>query len=256
MFDISAFSLQGKKAIVTGGTRGLGRQIAEAYHNMGADVVIWGRRPEGAQTAASMDGPRNRVYFVCGDISRADQMDAMLAQSLKYLDGRVDILVNAAGIQYRAPAADFPQEAWDQVIAVNLSAVFRLSQKVGRQMCGQKKGRIINIASMCSFFGSVQIPAYTASKGGVMQLTRALSNEWAGCGVTVNAIAPGYMQTVLTADIQRNNPAQYEMITSRIPKGRWGRPEDIQGLSVFLASDASEYLTGAIIPLDGGYLGY
>ncbi len=256
MFDISAFSLKGRKAIVTGGTRGLGAMVAKAYHDMGAQVVIWGQNPRGAEVAEAMGTPEAAVWFVRGDVSVEQQMNSMLEESLKYLNGRVDILVNAAGIQYRSPALDFPEEAWEKVIAVNLSAVFRLCQKVGRVMCSQGKGRIINIASMCSYFGSVQIPAYSASKGGVMQLTKALSNEWAAQGVNVNAIAPGYMETVLTADIKKENPAHYAEITSRIPKGRWGQPEDIQGISVFLASDASEYMTGTIIPLDGGYLGY
>ena len=190
-----------------------------------------------------------------GDLSRLEELESVYSEALDKLGGHVDILVNGAGLQYRCKAEDFPLDKWKLIMDINLNAVFVMAQLAGRTMLAQGSGRIINIASMTSFFGSEMVPAYTASKGGVMQITKALSNEWAGRGVTVNAIAPGYMETKLTADMKEKNPAQYEEITGRIPAHRWGRPEDLQGCVVFLASEASSYISGAIVPVDGGYLG-
>ena len=255
MFSLHDFSLTGKKAIITGGTSGLCLRIAQAYHALGAEVVLWGLGDTGTDIAHEMSTPEAPVWFVSSDLKQSDQIASYVQESLKLLGGRIDILVNGAGIQFRAPALEFPQDKWRDVLEVNLTAMFLVSQQVGAVMCRQNFGRIINIASMCSFFGSVLVAAYSASKGGVAQLTKALSNEWAAYGVNVNAIAPGYMQTDLTRNIKETNPAQYAEITSRIPKGRWGTPEDLQGLASFLASDASEYISGAVIPLDGGYLG-
>ena len=255
MFSPEFFSLKGKKAIVTGGTRGLCLEIAKAYHDMGAEVVIWGRSESGYQTAAANSTEDALMHFVACDLSRSESIADAVQKSRELLGGRIDILVNGAGIQYREDAVNFPEDAWRNVIETNLTALFLVSQQVGRIMCDQKYGKIINIASMCSFFGSVRIPAYSASKGGVMQLTKALSNEWASFGVNVNAIAPGYMETELTRNIKTTNPPQYAEITSRIPAGRWGQPSDLQGAAVFLASDAAAYVTGAILPVDGGYLG-
>lgn len=255
MFTLDSFSLEGKKAIVTGGTRGLCLEIAKAFHACGAEVVIWGRSGSGAETARSISTEAQPVHFVKCDVSRSEDIDRAVRESAALLGGRIDILLNGAGVQYRAPALEFPEEQWLNVISVNLNAVFLICQKVGGIMVQQRSGRIINIASMCSFFGSVRIPAYSASKGGVAQLTKALSNEWAGEGVNVNAIAPGYMETELTRSIKETNNSQYMEITSRIPKGRWGKPEDLAGIAVFLASDAAEYVSGAVIPVDGGYLG-
>lgn len=254
--EIKAFSLEGKAAIVTGGTRGLCRQIAQAYHDLGAAVVIWGRSPEqGAAAAAEIGGEAGGVHFVRCDLSDSAQIAPAVEESLSLLGGCVDILVNGAGIQHRAPALAFEEERWRAILEVNLTAMFLVSQRVAAHMCAQGHGRIINIASMCSFFGALRIPAYAASKGGVAQLTKALSNEWAAAGVTVNAIAPGYMETEITRSLKEGDPEQYAAITQRIPMGRWGRPEDMQGLAAFLASDAAQYISGAIIPLDGGYLG-
>ena len=195
------------------------------------------------------------AHYVAGDLSKLEELDGLYAKMLDTLGGCVDILVNGAGIQYREKAVDFPLDRWQSIITINLSAVFRLSQLAGRTMLAQKSGKIINIASMTSWFGSEMIPAYASSKGGVMQLTKALSNEWAGEGVCVNAIAPGYMATKLTSDMKQKNPAQYAEITSRIPAHRWGTPDDLKGAVVFLASHASDYISGAILPVDGGYLG-
>lgn len=250
------FKLNGKKAIVTGGARGLCYSIAEGLHDAGAEIVLIDINRENLENAAEALGKEGpKVHYVVGDLSKLDGLHSVYQEALEKLGGRVDILLNGAGLQYRCKAEDFPLDKWKLILDINLSAVFVLAQLAGRTMLKQGSGRIINIASMTSFFGSEMVPAYTASKGGVMQITKALSNEWAGRGVNVNAIAPGYMETALTADMKEKNPDQYEEITNRIPARRWGKPEDLQGIAVFLASDASNYISGAIIPVDGGYLG-
>mgnify|MGYP001007447247 CR=1 FL=1 len=255
MLDISQLNLRNRKVLVVGGTRGIGLSIAKAYHQLGAEVVIWGRSESGEEVAESLSTEEAKVNFVLVDLIKTDSLDKCIEITSDYLGGKIDVLVNSAGAQFRCAALDYPEEKWREIVEINLNAVFFVSQKVAKLMCQQRKGVIINIASMCSFFGSVLIPAYSASKGGVAQLTKALSNEWAPKGIRVNAIAPGYIETELTKDIRTNNPSLYHEITSRIPMGRWGKVEDIQGLAVFLASDLSEYISGAVIPVDGGYLG-
>lgn len=249
------FSLEGKKAIVTGGAKGLCNGMAQSLHDAGAEVVLLDILDIVDESARRMGETGAPVHAVKGDLSKYDTLEDVYNQCLEKLGGRVDILLNGAGIQFRAPAVEFPQPRWQKIIDINLSAVFYMSQLAGRTMIAQGYGKIINIASMCSFFGSVLIPAYTASKSGVAGITKALSNEWAAYGINVNAIAPGYMATELTANMKEVNPRQYEEITGRIPMGRWGNLEDLQGLCVFLASDASAYISGAVIPVDGGYLG-
>lgn len=252
---INKFSLEGKKAIVTGGAKGLCNGIAQALHDAGAEVLLLDILDIVEESAKEMAKEGPMVHAVKGDLSKADELDGVYQECLEKLGGRLDILLNGAGIQFRAPAAEYPRDRWEKIISINMSAVFYMSQLAGRTMLEQKYGKIINIASMTSFFGSVMVPAYSASKAGVAQITKALSNEWAGQGVNVNAIAPGYMATELTANMKAVNPKQYEEITSRIPAGRWGNMEDLQGLAVFLASDASAYISGAVIPVDGGFLG-
>ena len=249
------FQLDGKKAIVTGGAKGLSYDMAQALHEAGAEVVLFDLLDLVEESAKRLGASGAPAYAVKGNLTLAGDRERMLEEALEKLGGRIDILLNGAGVQFRCPAEDFPAEQWTRVLSVNLDATFYMCQQVGRVMLQQGSGSILNIASMCSFFGSERIPAYSASKGGVMQLTKALSNEWSGRGVRVNAIAPGYMQTQLTADMKEKNPAQYREITGRIPMGRWGQPEDLQGVAVFLASEASAYVSGAIIPVDGGYLG-
>lgn len=249
------FRLDGKKAVVTGGGSGLCRGIAEGLHEAGAEVVLIGSSARALTAAAEMGSSGAPVHGVQADLSDREQIKSGFLKSLEALGGRLDILVNGAGVQYRCAASEFPAEEWEKVIAVNLNAVFYMSQLAAGAMIPRHSGKIINIASMTSFFGSTQIPAYTASKGAVAQLTKALSNEWAKEGICVNAIAPGYMETRLTADIAEKNPGQYKEVTGRIPMGRWGTAEDLKGISVFLAGEMSGYITGAVIPVDGGYLG-
>lgn len=250
------FCVSGKKAIVTGGARGLGYAMAEGLHNAGTEVVLIATNEERLKQAAEKLGRNGaKVSYVVGDLSKIEKIEEIFQSALEKLDGRIDILVNNAGIQYRCKAKNFPIAKWKSIIDINLNAVFVLSQLAGNVMIRQGNGKIINIASMTSFFGSEMIPAYSASKGGIMQLTKALSNEWMQYGINVNAIAPGYMETALTSDMKEKNPAQYEEITQRIPAHRWGKADDLQGTVLFLSSDASNYISGAIIPVDGGYLG-
>ena len=252
---IDKFSLEGKKAIVTGGAKGLCNGMANALHEAGAEVVLLDVLDIVEESAKKMGATKAPVHAVKGDLSKPETLEGVYQECLDKLGGRVDILLNGAGIQYRCPAIDFPDEKWRKILDINLSAVFYMSKLAGKTMLEQGYGRIINVASMTVYFASVMIPAYSASKAGVAQLTRALSNEWSSKGVNVNAIAPGYMATELTANMKEVNPKQYEEITGRIPMGRWGNPEDLQGTAVFLASEASSYISGAIIPVDGGYMG-
>lgn len=249
------FNLEGKKAIVTGGAKGLCNGMAQALHDAGAEVVLLDILDIVEDSARRMGESGAAVHAVKADLSKRESLEGAYQECLDKLGGRLDILLNGAGIQYRCPAVDFPPEKWQKVIDINLSAVFYMSQLAGRTMLEQGGGRIINIASMTVYCASVLIPAYAASKAGVAQMTKALSNEWASGGVTVNAIAPGYMATELTANMKEVNPKQYEEITGRIPMGRWGTVEDLKGTVVFLASDAASYISGAVIPVDGGFLG-
>lgn len=245
--------LTGKTALVTGGANGLCFEIAKAYYTAGAELCIVDIAPNIAESAASIQTDRKVNFHSC-NLADLEHINTDY-QEIKKQCGKIDILFNGAGIQYREKATDFPFEKWKLIMDININAIFVLSQLVGRDMLAQKSGRIINMASMTSFFGSVMIPAYAASKGAVAQLTKALSNEWASEGVTVNAIAPGYMITKLTADMKDKNPAQYQEITNRIPMKRWGVAKDLCGLAVFLASEYASYITGAIIPVDGGFMG-
>lgn len=250
----SMFDLHGKKAIVTGGSRGLGYGIAEALCEAGAQVVIIGSSDRVFDAQKMLLGKNDSVSAVKGDLSNLDEVPHIFEEALNQLNGRLDILVNNAGIQRRNKCEDFLLQDWKDVLDVNLTAVFLLCQLAGREMLKQEKGKIINVASMLSYFGGFTVPAYAASKGGVAQLTKALSNEWAGRGINVNAIAPGYMATEMNTKLIEDENRNREIL-SRIPAGRWGTPDDMKGIAVFLASAASDYLSGAIIPVDGGYLG-
>lgn len=252
--SISLFDLSGKKAIVTGGTRGLGYGMAEGLMEAGAEVVIVGTSDK---CFAVAEGFRSRGFLCHGvkaDFDKREEVYRGFKECVEKLGGKLDILLTAHGIQRRHSAEEFPVSEWDEVIRVNLDSVFILCQEAGKMMLEQGRGKIINVASMLSFFGGQTVPAYAASKGGIAQLTKALSNDWMKRGVNVNAIAPGYMDTEMnTALTDRNNP-RYQQIVDRIPAGRWGNADDMKGTAIFLASSASDYLGGAIIPVDGGYL--
>lgn len=251
--QMNLFDLTGKKAIVTGASGGLGRGMAEGFHQVGAEVVIIDITDNVSSVADEIGASGTKVYGVKGNLKDREDLKRSFDEAIEKLGGSLDILVNCAGIQRRSKCEDFPIEDWDDVIEVNLTSVFELCQLAGRIMLNKGKGKIINVASMLSFFGGYTVPAYAASKGGVAQLTKALSNEWARRGINVNAIAPGYMATSLNTALI-NDPTRNEKILARIPAGRWGQPEDIKGVIVFLASEASNYINGAIIPVDGGYL--
>lgn len=249
------FDLTGRKAIVTGATRGLGRGMAEGLMEAGCEVVVVGSGENAPRVAEGFKAKGFSCHGLAIDLAdRAGRREGF-DQAVELLDGHLDILVNCAGIQRRHFCEEFPLEDWDDVLEINLTAAFELCQLAGRQFLLQEsKGKIINVASMLSYFGGYTVPAYAASKGGVAQLTKALSNEWTGKGINVNAIAPGYMATDLNTALI-NDEGRSTEILSRIPAHRWGTPEDLKGLCIFLASDAADYMAGACIPCDGGYLG-
>jgi 2-deoxy-D-gluconate 3-dehydrogenase len=244
------FDLSGRTAVVTGGGRGLGRGITLALLAAGADVVSLGRSPVPADLTDAATALGRRLTARTLDLADSGAITATARDVLA--EHRIDILVNNAGVQDRHPAAEFPLEAWDHVIDVNLRAVFQLCQLFGAGML-DRGGAIVNVASLLSFQGGITVPAYAASKGGVAQLTKALCNEWAGRGVNVNAVAPGYMDTELNAALLAD-PVRREQISTRIPAGRWGRPEDVGNVVVFLASPAAAYVHGQVLAVDGGWL--
>lgn len=250
---LDRFRLDGRVALVTGTTRGLGQGAAIALAEAGADVALLDRG-DASETVEAIGTLGRRVHAMRLDFetATAGEYRAAVAEAADAL-GRLDVLVNNAGTIRRSPAVDHPAADWDAVMAVNADSVFHLSQAAGRRMLAAGWGRIINVASMLSFQGGTNVPAYTASKHAVVGLTRAFANEWAASGVTVNAIAPGYMATDNTAPL-RADAAREESVSTRIPMGRWGTPADVQGAFVFLASDAAAYVTGAILPVDGGWL--
>jgi len=250
---LDTFRLDGRVAVVTGSSRGLGQGAALALAEAGADVALIDRG-DASDTVAAIEALGRRVHSIRRDFATASpvELQGAIDEAAEAL-GRIDILVNNAGTIRRAPAAEHSVADWDEVLAVNLDAVFHLSQAAGRRMLAQGSGRIINVASMLSFQGGILVPGYAASKHAVAGLTKAFANEWAASGVTVNAIAPGYMATDNTAPI-RADEAREASIMARIPLGRWGTPADLQGAFVFLASDAAAYVTGTVLPVDGGWL--
>lgn len=248
----SLFDLTGKTAVITGGNRGLGKEISLGLAKAGADIVIVARKigEEVLDEIRELGVNALKVEF---DLLNFDQYGELLERCAKEA-GKIDILVNNAGVQKRHDSTNFPKEDWDFVMDVNANASFFMCQIFGAHMLSNGGGKIINMASLLSYQGGMRVPAYAASKGAVIQFTKSLANEWAHRGVNVNAIAPGYMDTemntALLADETRNR-----QILERIPAGRWGKPEDMQGAAVFLASAASDYLHGITIPVDGGWLG-
>jgi 2-deoxy-D-gluconate 3-dehydrogenase len=250
---LDSFRLDGKVALVTGSSRGLGQAAALALAEAGADVAMLDRTPA-QETADEVQALGRRTHLVQRDLVAAtpQELDESVQSVVDGL-GRIDILVNNAGIIRRAPLLEHSSSDWDDVLAINLDAVFHLSQAAAKRYVAQGGGKIINIASMLSFQGGVLVPGYTASKHAVAGITKSFANELAASGVNVNAIAPGYMATDNTAPI-RADEARAKSILDRIPAGRWGTAADLQGPFVFLASPASDYLNGTIIPVDGGWL--
>jgi 2-deoxy-D-gluconate 3-dehydrogenase len=245
------FDLSGKVAIVTGANTGIGRAIALALAEAGADVAAVGRTPA-KETVAKARALGRKAEVVSADLSTIEPVQRVIDETVEKL-GRLDILVNNAGIIRRADAVDFTEADWDAVIDTNLKSVFFLCQAAGRHMIAQGRGKIINIASMLTFQGGIRVPSYTASKSGVGGVTKILANEWAAKGLQVNAIAPGYIATNNTAALQADE-LRNKAIMDRIPAGRWGDPKDLGGAAVFLASSASDYVTGHILAVDGGWL--
>jgi len=250
---LDSFKLNGKVALVTGAGRGLGQGMAIALAEAGADIASLGRSGCEA-TCESVRALGRRFHASVVDLRAASVADLNLtvAQILKEF-GHIDILVNNSGTIRRSPAIEFSETDWDDVLQIDLKAAFFLSQAVGRTMMSQHSGKIINIASMLSFQGGINVLSYTAAKSGLAGITRALANEWAKHGINVNAIAPGYMATDNTEAL-RADPIRSKSILERIPAGRWGLPNDLKGAVVFLASSASDYVHGAILPVDGGWL--
>jgi len=249
---LEKFRLDGKVAIVTGGARGLGQAMAVGLAEAGADIVTVDVL-DMSHTLQQIEGLGKRCFGLTADLRKLESIDSIVEQTLARM-GSIDILVNNAGIIRRAPVLQFSVQDWDEVMDVNVRTLFFLSQAVAKVMIEQGRGgKIINIASMLSFQGGILVPSYTASKSAVMGLTRLLANELAPYNINVNAIAPGYMATDNTAPL-RADPVRSKAILERIPAGRWGEPEDLKGVVVFLASEASSYMHGYTVAVDGGWL--
>ncbi len=249
---VDVFSLAGRVALVTGANTGLGQAIAIGLAEAGADIVAAGRS-SAAETAAAVRALGRRCHELHVDLGARPDHAAIVAEAVSAA-GRLDILVNNAGLIRRADALEFSEADWDAVMDVNLKAAFFLAQAFARQaLAAGRGGKVINVASMLSFQGGIRVASYTASKSGLAGLTRLLANEWAARGINVNAIAPGYFVTSNTEAL-RNDPGRSREILARIPAGRWGEPRDLMGAAVFLASSAADYVHGAILPVDGGWL--
>ena len=248
----SQFSLSGKKALVTGASKGIGASIAVAMAQAGADIVLVGRSEDSLMaTRSTIEDLGRKTESLIVDLSSRSQ----IADVFKDIDQlNVEIAVNNAGSISRAPAIDVTLEEWDRIIDTNLNSVFQISQLCAKSMLDNGFGRIINIASLLSFQGGINVPSYTASKHAVAGVTKALANEWGAKGVNVNAIAPGYISTDNTEAL-RNDPDRNSSILARIPVGRWGKPEDLSATAVFLASPAASYINGEVITVDGGWMG-
>ncbi|MCH2662989.1 SDR family oxidoreductase [bacterium] len=251
---LNTFNLSGKTALVTGCRRGIGRGLAQAVAEAGADVVGVSASLEssGSDVEADVTSAGRAFSGYACDFTDRDSLYAFV-ERVK-VNHQIDILVNNAGTILRQPAAEHPDEYWDKVIEVNLNAQFILAREFGKDMLARGSGKIVFTASLLSFQGGITVPGYAASKGGIATLTMALSNEWAGQGVNVNAIAPGYIATDNTRALQ-DDATRTEQILARVPAGRWGSPDDLKGAVVFLCSDASSFVNGVVLPVDGGWMG-
>jgi len=247
------FSIRGKVAMVTGARRGLGLAMAAGLVEAGAKLVAVASNADCRELRETVRKLGGEMLYLKADLADRRQRKGLVAKAVKRF-GRLDILVNGAGIQHRQPAVEFDLDRWDQIISLMMTGVFELSQQAAQVMVKQGGGKIINIASLASFQGGWTIPAYAAAKHGVTGITKALANEWASKNIHVNAIAPGYFETEMCAAI-RSDPVREPKIRERIPAGRWGKPEDLVGPLLFLASDASNYVDGHVLVVDGGWMG-
>lgn len=248
------FNLNGKKAIITGGAQGLGFSMTEAFHNAGVEIAVIDISDEIFNVYSKLKANDAKIHAVKGNLLDIDSLRQSFKEALDKLGGKVDILINSAGLIERKPAFEFSLNSWDRIMGLNVTAVFELSRLAAVEMKKQESGKIINMGSILSVLGGFNTAAYSTSKGAVLQLTRSLSNEWAAFGIQVNAIAPGYMVTSMNTDL-KNDPVRGPQVEARIPAKRWGTPEDVAGVALFLAAPASDYVTGTLIPVDGGVLG-
>lgn len=248
----SFFDLKGKKALVTGGAVGLGQGMALGLAEAGADVTVVTYKQSAEETATAINALGRKSHIIDVDLSKEENLQGVVDEALETM-GSIDILINNAGIIRRTPVADHAAADWHAVIQLNLNTAFFMTQLVGNVMLKQQSGKVINVASMLSFQGGINVPGYTASKHGIAGITKAFANEWTSKGIQVNAIAPGYMATANTEAL-RADPARSSQILDRIPAGRWGTPEDLKGAAIFLSSRASDYVTGHILCVDGGWM--
>lgn len=251
--SVEKFSVKGKKCIVTGGAQGLSRGMAEGLLENGAEVVLIDLQADKLQQVVDAYRAQGyQAYAVSGDLSKKSEIDRMFEEAMNCLGGKLDVMIPAAGIQRRYEPWDFPEEEWRLVIDVDLNHVWFMCQKAIQVMKDQETmGKIINVASMNAYFGGTTVPAYSAAKGAVAQLTKSIASDCADHHICCNALAPGYMDTEMCANMTQ---ARKDECTARIPAGRWGKPDDLKGPVIFLASEASDYLNGAVIPVDGGFL--
>lgn len=246
------FTITGKKAIVTGAAGGIGSEFAKALLDAGASVAMLDMDRQMGVLEEKFGGYENAVPVSCNLLDKQDRERAF-EEAVGKLGGSLDILVNSAGVQKRGYIEEFTDEMWEFVLEINLNAVFAMTRMAGKYMIPAGRGKIINIASMNSYFGGTNVPAYASSKGAIVQLTKAVANEWSKYGINANAIAPGFIETPMTSDMKENKEV-YEYKRGRIPYGRWGTPDDLTGALLFLCSAASDYVCGVTIPVDGGYL--
>lgn len=249
------FSLSGQRALITGASRGIGRAIAVGFARRGVDLALLARSEGVLETARKCRSYDVAVTVIQKAVPKDVSESHNLVDETDETIGPINILINNAGTLFRSPSIEYPLDQWNEVLTVNLSSVFLLCQSFGSEMINRGKGKIINIASIVGYSGGLNISAYAASKGGLIQLTKSLANEWASKGVNVNAIAPGYTKTSMTADL-RQNQERYTELSARIPAGRWGEPEDLVGPAIFLASDASDYVHGHVLVVDGGWMAF
>ncbi|MCC8027600.1 MAG: SDR family oxidoreductase [Clostridium sp.] len=250
---LDKFRLDGQIAVVTGASRGMGQAIAVALAEAGADIAAVSRHPN-AELEETVNKLGRRYLHIAADLTQREQTKNVIPKAAAEL-GRVDILINNAGIIRRSAAIDYSEKDWDDTIEIDLNSAFILSQAAAKYMMERKYGKIISVASVLGFQGGMNVIAYSTAKHGIVGLTKALSNDWAKYGINVNAIAPSYIETDLTSALQKDK-TRYESIRNRTPVGRWGKPEDLEGAALFLASPASDFVNGITLPVDGGWLGW